>query len=318
VADGDSRETPGGHGGPVAAKVVASCAFHPGVRAVTRCSRCGSLICAGCQREAAGKRFCERCFLDMAGRRGAAVLSGAGVAGRAAMPRLLVVPWALWPGLSFLPLPFALSGVLTYMMRQGGEVSVGAAQFLISLLLYSTTLCFAYFAVNRYGNFWQEVGMHAENLPASLGLGIICGSLAFWAATASALLSNGLLERLGGVEEWLRGFFDVNAKNLTGTDLLIAGLIIIVAAPLCEEVFFRGYLYPAMRERVGIWAAIFLNGFIFSAVHFSLFGLLGRTLAGALFCLVYEYTDNLWSSVTAHALNNFVAFFLPLAVLWGS
>lgn len=318
MESGDSREASGGHGGPVAAKVVASCAFHPGVRAVTRCSRCGSLICAGCQRQAAGKRFCEMCFRDLAGRRGPAALRGAGLAGTADMPRRLVVPWKLWPGLSFLPVPFALSGLMTYMMRQGGEISVGAAQFFISLLLYSTTLCFAFFAVSRHGDLREELGMHAGNLPASLGLGVICGSLAFWIGTACAFLSTGLFNRLGWVEDWLRGFFDVNAKSLTGADLLVAGLIIIVAAPLCEEIFFRGYLYPAMRERMGVWGAIFLNGFIFSAVHFSLFGLLGRAFTGALFCLLYEYTDNLWSSVTAHALNNFVAFFLPLAVLWSS
>jgi membrane protease YdiL (CAAX protease family) len=57
---------------------------------------------------------------------------------------------------------------------------------------------------------------------------------------------------------------------------------------------------------------VFLNGFLFSAVHFSLFGLIGRTLAGIIFCLLYEHNDNLWSPIAAHAVNNFVAFFLPL------
>jgi membrane protease YdiL (CAAX protease family) len=251
-------------------------------------------------------------------RRGEAALRGVAYGKYAAAPRRLVTPWRLWPGLAFLPVPFALSGLMTYMMRQGGEVSVGLAQLFVSLLLYSTTLGFAYFVVCRYGNFWQEMGVHAGNLPASLGLGVICGSLAFWIGAACAFLSNGIFNRLGWLEEWLKGFFDVNARGLTGSDLLLAGIIIVVAAPLCEELFFRGYLYPAMRERLGVWAAVFLNGFIFSAVHFSLYGLLGRTLSGALFCLLYEYTDNLWSSVTAHALNNFVAFFLPLAVIWSS
>ncbi|MBC7246801.1 MAG: CPBP family intramembrane metalloprotease [Actinobacteria bacterium] len=315
---GGRGETPSGQGGPVAAKVVASCAFHPGVRAVTRCSRCGSLICSGCQREAGGRRFCETCFRGMLERRGEAALRGAAYGRHAAAPRQLVTPWRLWPGLAFLPVPFALSGLMTYMMRQGGEVSVGLAQLFISLLLYSTTLGFAYMVVSRHGDFWQEMGVHAGNLPASLGLGVICGSLAFWIGAACAFLSNGLFNRLGWLEEWLKGFFDVNARGLTGGDLILAGVIIVVAAPLCEELFFRGYLYPAMRDRLGVWAAVFLNGFIFSAVHFSLYGLLGRTLSGALFCLLYEYTDNLWSSVTAHALNNFVAFFLPLAVMWSS
>ena len=70
-----------------------------------------------------------------------------------------------------------------------------------------------------------------------------------------------------------------------------------------------------MRNRFGVWGAALLNGFLFSAVHFSVFGLIGRTLAGIVFCMLYEYNDNLWSPITAHALNNFVAFFLPLVYL---
>lgn len=314
---GEAVASAGIAGGPVAARVVARCAFHPGARAVTRCSRCGALLCSSCQRLEGEKRYCEHCFGVVAERRagpaGSLVRVGRTMGGFRAP-----VPWRLWPGLAFLPVPFALSVLMTYMMRQGEEVSVGAAQLLISILLYSTTLGFAFLVVNPHGEMWKRLGMHTANLSAALGLGIIGGSLTFWAVTASGLLSKGLLERVGWLEEWLRGFFDVNVKNATGLDLLVAGLVIIVVAPVCEEIFFRGFLYPAMRRNMGLWAAALLNGLLFSFVHFSLFGLLGRTLAGALFCVLYEYTDNLWSPVAAHLLNNFVAFFLPLAAIWSS
>ncbi len=305
-------------GGPVGARVIATCAFHPGVRAVTRCSSCGALICSGCQRLVGNKRICENCFKSayIPGRGG----SGGGdpAAWSLGAPRRAVIPWKLWPALVFLPLPFMLNGLMSYMMRQGEEVSVGAAQLLVSLLLYSSTLAFALIAVSRYGDAFLELGLHARNLPASLGLGFIGGSLAFWLAVASGLVSQGMFGGLAEVERWLQGFFDVNVKDVTGVDMLIAGIIIIIVAPICEELFFRGYLYPAMRGRMGLWGAVFLNGLLFSVVHFSLFGLIGRTLAGAIFCLLYEYNDNLWSPIAAHALNNFVAFFLPLAVIWGS
>ncbi|MDD3718269.1 MAG: CPBP family intramembrane metalloprotease [Actinomycetota bacterium] len=305
-------------GGPVGAHVVATCAYHPGVRAVTRCSACGALVCSGCQRTVGKKRLCEACF-------NASYVPGRGDQGRGdpaswsrEVPARAAVPWKLWPALAFLPLPFILNGLMTYMMRQGDEISVGAAQLLVSLLLYSSTLAFAFIAVSRYGNALAELGVHAGNLPSSLGLGFIGGSLAFWLAVASGLISRGMFGGLAEVEKWLQGFFDVNVKDVTGVDMFIAGIIIIVAAPICEELFFRGYLYPAMRGRLGLWGAVFLNGFLFSVVHFSVFGLIGRTLAGVIFCLLYEYNDNLWSPITAHALNNFVAFFLPLVAIWSS
>ncbi len=307
-----------GGGGPAGARVVATCAFHPGVRAVTRCADCGALICSGCQRAVGGKRFCERCFqATYSPQRGMPGISGP--AGRSrGIPLRASTPWHLWPALAFLPFPFILNGLMTYMMRQGEEVSVGAAQLLVSLLLYSSTLAFAFIAVSRYGNVFEEMGLHARNLASSIGLGFIGGSLAFWLATASRLMSQAMFGGMANVERWLQGFFDVNAKDVTGLDMLIAGIIIIAAAPVCEEIFFRGYLYPAMRGRLGLWGAVFLNGLLFSAVHFSVFGLVGRTLAGAIFCLLYEYNDNLWSPITAHAINNFVAFFLPLVAIWST
>jgi membrane protease YdiL (CAAX protease family) len=207
---------------------------------------------------------------------------------------------------------------MTYMMRQGEEISVGAAQLLVSLLLYSSTLAFAFIAVSRYGNAFEELGLHTHNLLSSLGLGFIGGSLAFWLAVASGLISQGMLGSLVEFERWLQGFFDVNVKDVTGIDMLIAGIIIVIAAPICEELFFRGYLYPAMRSRLGLWGAVLLNGVLFSVVHFSVFGLVGMILAGIIFCLLYEYNDNLWSPITAHAINNFVAFFLPLVAIWST
>ena len=297
--------------------MVATCAFHPGVRAVTRCSNCGALICAGCQRVVGGKRYCESCFRTVfAPQRGEEMRMEAAF-GRGGSLRE-AVPWKLWPGLAFLPVPFILNGLMTYMMRQGDEISVGAAALLASLLLYSSTLVFAFVAVSRYGSVLGGMRLHMRNLPASLGLGFVGGSLSFWLSVASAFMSISIFSSLESVERWLQGFFDVNVKDVTGIDMIIAGIIIVIAAPVCEEIFFRGYLYPAMRNNMGLWGAVFLNGFLFSAVHFSVFGLLGRTIAGAIFCLLYEYNDNLWSPITAHALNNFVAFFLPLVAIWST
>ena len=304
--------------GAVAEGVVVSCAFHPGVRAVTRCGVCGAFICAGCQRMLGDRRVCQYC-LQHSGLAPQAVSRARGAtAGAIKGPSLAAAPWKLWPGLVFLPLPFALSGLMSYMMRAGEEVSVGAAQLLLSLLLYSTMLLFVFMIVTHYGPGPEEVGFRTRNLPNSIALGFIGGVVSFWSVVAAGAISSLLFDRLGWLEEWLRSFFDVNVKTASGADLIVAGAVIIIAAPICEEIFFRGYLYPAMRSRLGVWGAVFLNGFLFSAVHFSLFGLIGRTLAGIIFCLLYEHNDNLWSPITAHALNNFVAFFLPLVVLWGS
>ena len=36
---------------------------------------------------------------------------------------------------------------------------------------------------------------------------------------------------------------------------IITGIFVIAVAPLVEEFFFRGFLYQAFRNRIGVWAA---------------------------------------------------------------
>jgi hypothetical protein len=226
---------------------------------------------------------------------------------------LAMAQWRLWPGLLFLPAPFLLEGAVTYMMNKGGEVSLGGAVFFLSTLLYSLFLLFAITVVNRYEPPAAALGLRRRGLKTSLAAGMIGGTVSFWISVALAALSLGLFGKLAWLERWLQGLRDLNIKSgVSRTDLLIVFLIVVLAAPLCEEIFFRGYLYPPMRNALGIGPAIFLNGLLFSLVHFSLFGLFSRIAAGCVFCYLYEYKEDLFAPITAHAINNFIAFMLPL------
>jgi membrane protease YdiL (CAAX protease family) len=83
--------------------------------------------------------------------------------------------------------------------------------------------------------------------------------------------------------------------------------IIVVVAPLCEEIFFRGFLYRIMRGRIGLWPALVINGSLFGAVHLTGGGPLAVALIaplGFLLCLVYERSGSLYPCIALHALNN--------------
>ena len=88
-------------------------------------------------------------------------------------------------------------------------------------------------------------------------------------------------------------------------------VIIIVVAPLFEEIFFRGFLYRILRGRLGLWPALVIGGSLFGAVHVSSGGPLAVALIaplGFLLCLIYERSGSLYPCIALHALNNgFVA-----------
>lgn len=89
---------------------------------------------------------------------------------------------------------------------------------------------------------------------------------------------------------------------------LALGLITIVLAPAAEEIFFRGILYPAVKQAGFPRLALFGTAIMFAAFHMNLATLIPLTALALLLALLYERTDNLLAPITAHALFNAANF----------
>jgi membrane protease YdiL (CAAX protease family) len=132
---------------------------------------------------------------------------------------------------------------------------------------------------------------------------------------------------LGYIE--LLGVDEGNADDLTGGpgffSALAVSLAVIVVAPVTEEIFFRGFFYRALRNRMRArWAAP-LNGLIFGSLHYSGVNTV-ETLPvimvfGLAVCLVYEHTGSIFACISVHAAFNTLAtvgtdpgYAVPIAV----
>jgi len=86
-------------------------------------------------------------------------------------------------------------------------------------------------------------------------------------------------------------------------------LLIVFAAPICEEVCFRGMLFGGLRERLPRIVAALISGAIFGALHATT-GLSAVPLLialGFIFALLYEKTGSIIPGILLHMLNNSVA-----------
>ena len=101
--------------------------------------------------------------------------------------------------------------------------------------------------------------------------------------------------------------------------LVLALLVTAVAAPLCEETFFRGMLFRLLRSRGPLWAAVLLSAIAFGLAHaspaVSLALLPVFTYMGIVLALTYAWTGSLTNSVLLHALNNAVGTIAVYAIL---
>jgi uncharacterized protein len=86
-------------------------------------------------------------------------------------------------------------------------------------------------------------------------------------------------------------------------------LLIVVAAPISEEICFRGMLFGGLRERLPRLAAALISGAIFGGLH-ALTGISAvppLMIFGVLLALLYERTGSIVPGILLHMLNNSVA-----------
>jgi len=86
-------------------------------------------------------------------------------------------------------------------------------------------------------------------------------------------------------------------------------LLIVIAAPISEEVCFRGFLFGGLRERMPMVAAALVSGLIFGALH-AISGISAvppLIFFGFVLALLYEKTGSIVPCILLHMLNNGVA-----------
>jgi membrane protease YdiL (CAAX protease family) len=94
---------------------------------------------------------------------------------------------------------------------------------------------------------------------------------------------------------------------------IATAILLIVIAPVAEELFFRGFLYQAFRNSYGVGQGAILSGLVFGVIHFEFFKLVQLAILGVLLALLFERTQSLWPSIMLHAINNTLAFIYLMA-----
>jgi uncharacterized protein len=93
---------------------------------------------------------------------------------------------------------------------------------------------------------------------------------------------------------------------------VFAALLIIVAAPVSEEIFFRGFIFGGFRRSLSFPVAAILSALIFGLFHYTGSGseavIPQLGFLGLAFAWVYEETGSIYPTIALHMLNNAFAF----------
>jgi membrane protease YdiL (CAAX protease family) len=93
---------------------------------------------------------------------------------------------------------------------------------------------------------------------------------------------------------------------------IAAALLIVVAAPLSEEIFFRGFMFAGIRRAAPFWVAAGCSAAVWGLFHYTGPGSWGVCLQLAIFGVIlawlYERTGSIWPTIAVHMFNNALAF----------
>lgn len=94
---------------------------------------------------------------------------------------------------------------------------------------------------------------------------------------------------------------------LEGKDLVALGIFFVtaaIAAPIFEEILFRGFLLPSLTRYLPVWGAIIVSSLLFAIAHLSLSEVLPLTTLGIVLGVVYTRSRNLLAPIFLHSLWN--------------
>lgn len=105
-------------------------------------------------------------------------------------------------------------------------------------------------------------------------------------------------------ERWL------NSVNRMGENGGWSVLMLVVLAPVMEELLFRGILLESVRSKYSAGRAVVVSALLFGVIHLIPQQVVNAFVIGLLLGYIYVRTDSLWPVIVIHALNNGVAYLI--------
>jgi ABC-2 type transport system permease protein/sodium transport system permease protein len=193
-----------------------------------------------------------------------------------------------------------------------GEVSIGT-RLLVSAGL--TTLLFAVWPLllaARLRIRWSTgLGLRPASLVATFGA--IVAGCSLWPFAYEVEILTVSPDRLKFMVELFKGF----EAELRQVPIAIKLLCLSAAPACCEELFFRGFLFRALRSTAGPWLTIGVTATMFGLFHvlvrdallFERF--LPTALMGVVLGWVAQRTDSVLPGVLLHVTHNSLLLLLP-------
>jgi membrane protease YdiL (CAAX protease family) len=162
------------------------------------------------------------------------------------------------------------------------------------------------------GYKWQDLGFRTPSLTwgvAAVVLGVVAVPLR--------------LALIFFLVAFTGGDFAMQESTTTSEEphpiLLLAALqafiLIVILAPLTEELLFRAILYGWAR-RLGRVLGVIISGVAFGLAHIEPIVVVSNTVLGLILASSYEGSRSIWIPMTIHFVNNAIVVLMVVAIVF--
>jgi membrane protease YdiL (CAAX protease family) len=220
-------------------------------------------------------------------------------------------PWRPWEaapvGLAALLASYlALVGVTALFGGQGGVATLVSA--VLSQVAFAG-FTIAWVAV-RYPGTVPSLGLRSRRAARDLAMGAWIGAGMFAAAVFVVLPVIVVIWRFVAGSPPAPVDQGILTGDPAGVELVLGMFAVVVAAPIGEEIFFRGFLFGSLRARLGFARAAAISAAVFGVFHVVPLLIFVMFFVGFGLALIYERRGSLVAPMAAHAMFNIIGYTL--------
>ncbi|NQT32183.1 MAG: CPBP family intramembrane metalloprotease [Candidatus Omnitrophica bacterium] len=160
-----------------------------------------------------------------------------------------------------------------------------------------------YFIVRKYGQNIKALGLTMKGVVSSIFYAVV-GYIFIVPVLIGVMLLTFFIAKLIGYEPPVQPIVQVFMEEKTTSVLWLSVLFAAIFGPIAEEIFFRGFMYSAIKKKFGIFGAMLITSALFSLLHTHIVGFFSIMVLGMLLAYLYEKTGSLVSSITVHIIHN--------------
>ena len=214
------------------------------------------------------------------------------------------VPWTVrdtWVGLGlFVVMTFAIIAVVVFWAGAGFIQNAGLILLEI-LYLLPVILIMVWKRANASALGFRRFGKRTFET----GCGLLVG------AYMIIIVHNTILT-MAGVLTQGEQVFQLFGQLENPLAFIFVGAVL---APLCEEVFFRGFLFNGFRKTYGWKKAGLLSSAFFSLAHLDPVALIPTFILGCLLAYLFHKSNSIWPGIIIHFLVNSFGFCMIYAMM---